>query len=236
MNDDSRSIDEFETGIKLACLEGDDRATTLAADLAIPTVANLSEAELCLYYQPQGLSLYSRSINSSICIDYNNGKAGHRRRFGGGKQQLISKACGLHKRSGLKIIDATAGLGYDAFVLASLGANVTMLERNTILQQLLIDALSRLPDDSIKIILQAGDAKNTSDQSGSNLKKQFAGQAINDSKNHAIDNKLERYHREFLNLHAEIKVFTSSLPIEKQSEIASYGYEDTLGPLPPPMG
>ncbi|TOM58423.1 16S rRNA (guanine(1516)-N(2))-methyltransferase, partial [Vibrio parahaemolyticus] len=41
------------------------------------------------------------------------------------------------------VIDATAGLGRDAFVLASLGCRVRMLERHPVVAALLDDGLQR---------------------------------------------------------------------------------------------
>ena len=58
------------------------------------------------------------------------------------KTQGLVKACKPHP--GLKIIDATAGFGRDAFVLASMGAEVLMLERCPMLVALLKDGLDRL--------------------------------------------------------------------------------------------
>ncbi len=79
----------------------------------------------------------------SISIDFAAGKTQHRRLHGGGKGQDIAKAVGLHKIQNPTVLDLTAGMGDDAFVLASLGAEVTMLERNTIVHALLDDALDR---------------------------------------------------------------------------------------------
>jgi 16S rRNA (guanine1516-N2)-methyltransferase len=45
------------------------------------------------------------------------------------------------------VIDATAGLGSDAFVLATLGCRVLMLERSAIIHALLEDGLERGRDD-----------------------------------------------------------------------------------------
>lgn len=78
-----------------------------------------------------------------ILVDFASGAASYRRLHGGGKHEAIAKACGLHKKRDLTILDATAGLGRDAFVLASLGASVTMLERNPVVAALLFDGLRR---------------------------------------------------------------------------------------------
>lgn len=53
----------------------------------------------------------------------------YRRLRGGGKQQMLARAIGIGSTPKLRVLDATAGLGRDAFILASLGASVTMLER-----------------------------------------------------------------------------------------------------------
>lgn len=78
-----------------------------------------------------------------ILVDFASGAASYRRQFGGGKDEAIAKACGLNKKRDLQIIDATAGLGRDALVLASLGAQVTLVERNPMVAALLYDGLKR---------------------------------------------------------------------------------------------
>ena len=78
-----------------------------------------------------------------ILVDFASGAATHRRKFGGGKAEGIAKAVGFNKKPGLTVIDATAGLGRDAFVLASLGAMVTLVERNPVVAALLADGLRR---------------------------------------------------------------------------------------------
>ncbi|WP_108124618.1 class I SAM-dependent methyltransferase [Saccharospirillum mangrovi] len=78
-----------------------------------------------------------------VMVDFTAGKARHRQQFGGGRSQAIAKAVGLHQRAQLTVIDATAGLGQDAFVLASLGAQVRLLERHPWVQLLLGDGLAR---------------------------------------------------------------------------------------------
>lgn len=79
----------------------------------------------------------------AVFVDFVQGKARHRLKFGGGKGQDIAKAIGLHKRKNPTVIDATAGLGRESFVLASLGSTVTLLERNPVVHALLADGLQR---------------------------------------------------------------------------------------------
>lgn len=85
----------------------------------------------------------NRNKTESIHIDFVGGKARHRRLHGGGKGQPLAKAVGLHKISHPQVLDLTAGLGEDAFVLASLGASIIMVERNPVVHALLQDALER---------------------------------------------------------------------------------------------
>ena len=66
------------------------------------------------------------------------GAVNHRLRFGGGRGQHLPKAVGMKRGQSPTIIDATAGLGRDAFLLASLGSQVTLIERSDIIHELLV--------------------------------------------------------------------------------------------------
>lgn len=83
----------------------------------------------------------------AIYVDLAGGAMAHRRKFGGGKGQAIAKAVGLNKGVTPSVLDATAGLGRDAFVLASLGCKVQMLERHPVVAALLDDGLMRAKQD-----------------------------------------------------------------------------------------
>jgi len=78
-----------------------------------------------------------------IVVDFASGAASYRRLHGGGAGEAIAKACGLKKKRDITVLDATAGLGRDAFVLASLGASVTLVERNPAVAALLLDGVRR---------------------------------------------------------------------------------------------
>lgn len=78
-----------------------------------------------------------------VSVELASGALEHRRKFGGGKGQDIAKAVGLNKRAAIDVFDATAGLGRDAFVLASLGCQVTLFERVGFVRALLANGLSR---------------------------------------------------------------------------------------------
>ena len=66
----------------------------------------------------------------------------HRLKYGKGRGQNLAKAVGMKSNKNRNIIDATAGLGYDSFILASLGANVTLIERSKKIYKLLQDGIS----------------------------------------------------------------------------------------------
>jgi len=83
----------------------------------------------------------------AVFVDFVDGAVAHRRKFGGGRGQLIAKAVGLKSGANPSVLDATAGLGRDAFVLASLGCTVTMFERSPVVAALLDDGLSRAYQD-----------------------------------------------------------------------------------------
>mgnify|MGYP003384304975 CR=1 FL=1 len=78
-----------------------------------------------------------------IKVDFVEGASAHRRKFGGGRGQDIAKAIGLKHGFTPHVLDATAGLGRDAFVLASLGCQVTLMERMPVVAALLEDGLAR---------------------------------------------------------------------------------------------
>ena len=61
----------------------------------------------------------------------------HRLKYGKGRGQTLAKAVGMKFNKNRNIIDATAGLGYDSFILASLGAKVTLIERSQKMHTLL---------------------------------------------------------------------------------------------------
>lgn len=69
-----------------------------------------------------------------------------------GLNQEISKAVGIKKGSKLKVLDATAGLGRDAFMMASLGCSVIMLERNQVIFTLLKNAMDLYKTKNMELI------------------------------------------------------------------------------------
>ncbi|WP_320197552.1 class I SAM-dependent methyltransferase [Agrobacterium sp. rho-13.3] len=81
--------------------------------------------------------------DESFIVDFVGGAVGHRLRSGEGRGQALAKAAGLKKGKLPKIVDATAGLGRDSFLLASLGADVTLVERSPDMHAMLAEAIER---------------------------------------------------------------------------------------------
>ncbi len=106
-------------------------------------------SEFALVLTPQRLELRKTDEPKlgAIFVDLIGGAVGHRRKFGGGKGQAIAKAAGLNKGATPTVLDGTAGLGRDAFVLASLGCKVQMVERHPVVAALLDDGLERAKQD-----------------------------------------------------------------------------------------
>lgn len=110
--------------------------------LAIVTRSDVECGDHFLCMTASGLTLQRKGENALVHVDFTQGKNEHRRRFGGGQGQDIAKAVGVsaYKPS---VLDATAGLGRDSFVLASLGCHVTSVERHPAIAALLFDGLTR---------------------------------------------------------------------------------------------
>ncbi len=105
-------------------------------------------------------------MSEPLICDFIGGTVAHRHRFGGGRGQALPKAVGMKGGNAPKIVDATAGLGRDAFLLASLGAEVTLIERSVEMHRLLAEGMARASaeggvaaDVISRMTLLQGDAK-----------------------------------------------------------------------------
>lgn len=106
------------------------------------------EAEYVLRWQAEHLELAPTQEKGAVWVDFVGGAQGHRRKFGGGRGQPVARAVGLKGDYLPRVLDATAGLGRDAFVLASLGCPVVMLERSPVACLLLQEGLQRAQADA----------------------------------------------------------------------------------------
>lgn len=103
------------------------------------------------------IELFDQQLNTSIAIDFVHGSQAHRQQFGGGRGQAIAKAVGLKSGITPSILDTTAGMAGDAYVLATLGCSVTLIERSSILFCLLENAVERASlSESFQPVLKQG--------------------------------------------------------------------------------
>lgn len=118
------------------------QALLLASQLNLAIEGN---ADFALQVGVNGLQLQCLTEKNigALQVDFVAGAVAHRRKFGGGKGQLIAKAVGVQAGILPSVLDTTAGLGRDAFVLATLGCQVTLIERQPIIVALLADGLRR---------------------------------------------------------------------------------------------
>jgi 16S rRNA (guanine1516-N2)-methyltransferase len=109
-----------------------------------------SDSGLALVQQVSHLEL--RQLDEpkvgAVIVDFASDALTFRRLHGGGKKEAIARAIGLKGKANLRVLDATAGLGRDAFVLASLGCVVDMIERSPVVAALLQDGLDRAKSDN----------------------------------------------------------------------------------------
>ena len=74
-----------------------------------------------------------------VAVDFGSEAMRHRRRSG--HNELLGRAVGVQGRRQPRVLDATAGLGRDSFVLADMGCAVTLCERNPVIAAMLARAL-----------------------------------------------------------------------------------------------
>lgn len=113
---------------------------------------------LSLNFTPDYIELLDTEKNTSIHVDFLSGSVAHRHQFGGGKGQAIAKAMGLKTaKTKPSVLDATAGLARDAYVIATLGCPITMVEQSPIIAKLVTDGIDRACfDDNFKLIMDTG--------------------------------------------------------------------------------
>ncbi|MDB2415122.1 class I SAM-dependent methyltransferase [Rickettsiales bacterium] len=133
-------------------------AEELSEKLAIDMSNN--ESDYILLVGNDGLSLKSckNKNQKPIRVDFKSQELSYRQKHGGRSKEQIAKAVGISQGVRPSIVDVTAGLGKDGFILASLGCKVTMLERTPIVHALLEDGLKRAEDITKNITLYQADS------------------------------------------------------------------------------
>ncbi len=139
-------------GFSIAVLAASDRdeaaALALSGELQLPLCPTSTRPRDALEFHAlvicssQGISLQQTgpAAPGPIAVEFGSAAMRHRRR--GSHNELLGKAVGLVKKPGMHVLDATAGLGRDSFILADLGCRVSMCERNTIIARMLETGLA----------------------------------------------------------------------------------------------
>lgn len=125
-------------------------AAILAGHLGLAVAgdtATSADLELCL--TAGRLELRSPSgRHGPVCADFTAPGAQRRLARAGPRAEPLARAVGLRRGEALRVVDATAGLGRDAGLLAWLGADVLAIERHPVVAALLQDALARAAGDA----------------------------------------------------------------------------------------
>jgi 16S rRNA (guanine1516-N2)-methyltransferase len=128
--------------------DGAKEARQLAQRLSLPLVSRLAAADeswqFTLSCQPQGLclSLAGERQPGPLIVDFTAPALVHRVHDRLGQQALI-RAVGCKPGLRPTVLDGTAGLGRDAYLLARAGCEVTLLEQDPVIHALLADGLAR---------------------------------------------------------------------------------------------
>lgn len=138
-------------------------AKQLAAHYAWPLLETMTaDFDCCLIYSPSFVGLQYAIESPPFYIDFLSPQLSWRLQHAGLRKEKLARAIGKTPREQPLIIDATAGLGRDSFMLAGLGFSVTMLEQSPILHAMLADAIERargqLPEIMARLTLIHADA------------------------------------------------------------------------------
>ncbi|MGB8285751.1 MAG: class I SAM-dependent methyltransferase [Candidatus Aquirickettsiella gammari] len=124
-----------------------DSAQKLAKSLFLPYIEYSKQEKFDFILALTLTGLYLKDLGKKslgmLRIDFLQGKLAYRLHHLHNQKQLLAKAVGLKVNFKPTVLDATAGLGSDGFILAQLGCSVTLLERSPVIFALLRDGLNR---------------------------------------------------------------------------------------------
>jgi 16S rRNA (guanine1516-N2)-methyltransferase len=127
------------------------------ADRSFPLLLTLTSARLELRQTAKG-------AEGPLFVDFAAEALSYRRKHTTTRKEAIARAAGLKGGATPTVLDLTAGLGRDTFILAGLGCTVQMVERSEVVGALLADGLERARrEESIsgiiaRISLSVGDS------------------------------------------------------------------------------
>jgi 16S rRNA (guanine1516-N2)-methyltransferase len=123
------------------------KAQALAHQLQLPYLADTTAPEdlppYLLVVAPHQLAVQKTgSRMQALSVDFASSALQYRVKTTG-YQTPLAKAVGINSKNKPHVLDLSAGLGRDAFILATLGAHVQLIERHPIVAALLADGLER---------------------------------------------------------------------------------------------
>ena len=128
-----------------------DEAARLSEKLNAPIVTIEEPGEVYLFVSEKGLSL--KSNGQEIYGDFS--RLTKRLNKSNLLGETIVRAVKIKGSDSVTVIDATAGLGEDSFLLAAAGNRVILFERDPVIAELLDDALRRASlDDKLSAIVE----------------------------------------------------------------------------------
>lgn len=120
----------------------------------IPLLLAEDSGRLCLMHK-------DNALGEPLVVDFEIGAMGFRSQQNVRNELLVKAVLGRKKQELPSVLDVTAGLGRDSFILATLGCEVAMYERNLAVYLLLKDGLARAHLHSsalARLSLQSADA------------------------------------------------------------------------------
>lgn len=143
-----------ETGVVIAeSAMKHPRVSELLTALELPVIPDQDcrpeVATFVLFVDDKALSLKQISMDSPgpVRVDFSEDRLAYRAQDSLFKQGLL-KSLGRLPPDETRILDATAGLGGDGFLLATAGFEVVLLERNPVVHALLSDGLMRAVENA----------------------------------------------------------------------------------------
>jgi 16S rRNA (guanine1516-N2)-methyltransferase len=137
--------------MRIACVDTEDAFSESVANLAdtlhLPLISpqeDFSQFDYLLGFTQGALQLCpsDKQKGGTLLVDFDS-SAMEYRRHSSGIQQDIAKAVGCKSGFRPRVLDVTAGLGGDAFILASLGCHITLVENNPVVYAMLVDGIQR---------------------------------------------------------------------------------------------
>lgn len=125
------------------------QASVLARRLSLPLLEGVSAssrgaAEQAVLQVDRGIpqvQMLGRNVPGPVTVDFADKALASRRRAG--HNEMLGKAVGWKQARAPAVLDATGGFGRDAFLLADLGCEMQVCEREPVMAALFEDALSR---------------------------------------------------------------------------------------------